>query len=59
VLLRVLYDRVSFHFRIPVSGGGNHVNVGNPCRCYLLEVSESFVVRVMRREMNKRSLTQS
>jgi hypothetical protein len=59
VLLRALYGRVSFHFRILVSGGGNCVNVGNPYRCCLLEVSDSFVIRVIRRETNKRSPTQS
>jgi hypothetical protein len=59
MLLRVLYGQVSFHVRIPGSGGGNRVDVGNPYRYCLSEVRESFVVRIMKPDLNKRSLIQS
>jgi hypothetical protein len=59
MLLRVLYGQVSFHVRIPVSGGGNRVNVGNPYRYCLSEVRDSSVVRLMKRGTNKCSPIQS
>jgi len=59
MLLRVLYGQVSFHVRIPVSGGGNRVNVGIPYRYCLSEVRDSSVVRLMKRETNKYSPIQS
>jgi hypothetical protein len=65
VLPRVLFVQVSSRFRISASEGGNRVNFGNrvnvggPWRRCLLNVSDSFMARMMWRETNKHSPTQS